>query len=126
MKRKFLEWKEYQDNIEPEERLTFGTEFPFLPITLPPETVFAAWHGTMLPTLVASRAQATLYVCRTDIKDPVPFNFDVYSFIPTRGKARLEVISQKLEYHWTEHIPTHIKEQMPEWVKNRIQKFLPS
>lgn len=127
MKKKFLEWNEYRKNMKPEEKITFGIKSPFSPINLPPKTVFVGWHGALSPTLAGSGAQGTFYVCRSDTKDLLPFNFDIYFFILANDESRLEVIHQKpqkLEYHWTKDIPIFIRKQMPKWAQNRIQNFL--
>lgn len=122
MRRKFLNWEQYQKNMKPEEELTFSKESPFSPITKSPEVVFFAWHGSM--NLVAKGISGTLYICREGIGDPVAFNFDVLPIFLSEDMKRIEMTNQKQEYHWTEKIPDFIEEQAPNWVLEEAQKII--
>jgi len=122
MRKKFLDWEQYQKNMQPEERLTFSRESPFSSITKPPETVFFAWHGSL--NLVAKGVNGTFYVCREGVGDSVSLNFDVLSIAVLGDEKRLEMINQKQEYHWIDEIPTFMKKEAPEWVREEVQKII--
>ncbi|TSC73041.1 MAG: hypothetical protein G01um101438_64 [Parcubacteria group bacterium Gr01-1014_38] len=120
MKAKPLAREQYQANMQPEERLVFGMESPFPSISLPKSAVFAAWHGSLLPPLAVGDARGTLYVCRSD-NDPVLWNFDVYAI---GGSESLEIQGPiHTEYHWTDHIPSYLWDQAPEWVRDKVTKL---
>ena len=116
MQKKFIKQEEYQ-KILPEEQLIFGTQSMISSISLPENTVFMALHGN----LRMCGAQGTAYVVRTDYGDPVPLNIDAYSF-NSDGKE-IEIKGPvNHEHHWVPDIPQFIKDDAPEWVRDKVKE----
>ncbi len=122
MKKKFITLKKYQKIIEPGEELSYGNKSPFDSINLPScKGVFIAWHG---PQVLVNGNTGTAYVCRSDVKDPKPLNFDVYSIRQTKDPGIIEITtSLKQKYHWADDVPDIMKGSVPEWVKEKIAKI---
>lgn len=77
MKRKFVDFEDYREIIEPETKISFSTTSPLQVLTRPPSTLFIAWAGNLSPVSGTSIAMGTIDFCRLD-DDPQPLNFDKY------------------------------------------------
>lgn len=123
MKKKFITLREYREIMEPGERLSYSDKFPSNVITLPSRKgVFIAWHGP--EALLVNGSTGTAYTCRIDVKDPKPLNIDVYSLRPTKDKDIIEIVLiPHQDYHWSDDVPYLMKESVPDWIKERIEKI---
>lgn len=68
-------------------------------------------------------AQGTAYLVRTDYNDPVPLNIDAYSFNSDGHESEIKG-PVKHEHHWVSDIPQFMKNDAPEWIKDKVQEAL--
>ena len=122
MKRKFIEFDDYRQKIEPFTQWSFGLVSPFVQISIP-KALFVALTGGLSPVSGPSIAMGTMEVCRSGESDPVKFNFNQHVFYSTGTPSILEIVEtnpQKLVHHWTNDYPSHIQGAAPKWVINLL------
>lgn len=127
MQQKLILINEYQRVIVADSMWSFATISPVKAISSPTTTLFYAWAGNLSMVSLSSIPAGTLIRCRSDFNDPLPLNFDQWTFNST-GTVNLleirEVNKRKILYHWTNRIPLALQNDAPIWVSNLIDEKL--
>ena len=120
-KKKYLTAEEFQNRFKSRERLEFSTKSPFNSISVSSEkTLFFAWHWD--PSIAITGATGTAYACRVG-GYPYKFDFDVHSLRLNKYGVP-EVFHVYTDYHHTNEMPQFINDQMPDDIKNKVEKYL--
>ena len=126
MKLKPLDVQTFKNIIKPNEGLSFGDTSPVSVINMPPTGQFTAWHGVIPQFSVKGSVCGTIYVCRSDTNDTTLLNFDVYSVHEGRDTSTLfvkDVKPSSIEFHWADDLPEFMRNDVPEEIKNKIDKL---
>lgn len=125
MKRKFVDSENYKQVIEPETKISFDTVSPFPALSFPSDkTKFVAWYGNTSFTSGVSVAIGTLEVCRQG-SGTVLYDFERYPIYTTGTTTIYEAVGpQKPAYHWTNKLPQHLQDNVPDWVKELVNERL--
>lgn len=123
MKNKYITDHEYFGNVLPGTQISFGTISPFTSLNFPPDkTAFVAWYGNMSFGSGPSIAIGTLEACRYG-DGTVVYDFDRYPIYTTGTPSIYEIVGpQRPPYHWSSNIPPHLRSQMPQTLKNSLNK----
>ncbi len=113
MKKKFATKEDLEKISQFKQELTFGTQSFFQSIAPPPRTVAVIFQKD----LRIAETRGTMVILRIDDDRP-PFNIDEYSLYNPELVGPLKPEG----YHWVADIPEHLKETMPAWVKDAIEK----